>query len=82
VQPGPPPAALYPPPPPQALPSPYPAAPPNQLHQTATVRNLVNLKKHTWKLAPCAGDPTKLQITFVLDVVQKCRCALQAGRRS
>lgn len=47
-------------------------------HEATTVRNLVNLKKHTLRLAPREGSPHILDISFNLDVVSPCRCGRAA----
>ena len=51
------------------------APPQSSAHEATTVRNLVNLKKHTLRLAPREGSPNILDISFNLDVVSPCRCA-------
>ena len=61
-----------------------PAVPPHQqqshpkassaTHEATTVRNLVNLKKHTLKLTPRPNAPNVLDISFMLDAVSACRC--------
>jgi hypothetical protein len=48
--------------------------PASATHEATTVRNLVNLKKHTLKLTPRAGSPETLDISFTLDAVSSCRC--------
>lgn len=55
----------YPPPPPRAVPT-------QEYQQTATIRNQVNLKKHTLRLEATA-DPQVLAITFVFDASASCR---------
>lgn len=68
--PPPPPAAV----PPQAL-RPV-AVPQEQLLQTATIRNAVNLKKNSLALVPVDGNPRRLAVTFTFDSSVPCRCAL------
>ena len=54
-------------------PAPAPAAGPAQeLTQTATIRNAVNLKKNTLEVAPLPGQPNKLAISFTFDASQPC----------
>ena len=63
------------------MPTPYGANPPQipqreqELAQTATIRNAVNLKKATLRLVPVNGDSTKLAVTFCFDASQPARCA-------
>ena len=45
----------------------------NELTQTATIRNAVNLKKNTIKLIPLADSPNKYSIHFVFDASTSCR---------
>lgn len=40
---------------------------------TATIRNQVNLKKHTLKLVPLEGSPDTLSISFSFDASAACR---------
>lgn len=51
------------------------AAANNELHQTKTIRNRVNLKKPTLKLTPKKNDPEKLIPNFVFDASAPCRHA-------
>lgn len=44
-----------------------------QLTKTATIRNSVNLKKSTLRLAPVPGDAQRLQISFTFDNSAPCR---------
>lgn len=60
-----PPQPHYPPPPPRAVPT-------QEYQQTATIRNQVNLKKHTLRLEATA-DPQVLAITFTFDASASCR---------
>lgn len=46
----------------------------SNLHQTTTVRNLVNLKKQSLHLAPRKDDANTLEISFTIDAVQECMC--------
>lgn len=46
---------------------------PQELTQTATIRNAVNLKKNTIKLVPLADSPNKFSIHFVFDASTSCR---------
>lgn len=55
------------------------ARPTSNTHEATTVRNLVNLKKHTLRLAPREGAPGVLEISFALDVVSVCRYVLGNG---
>lgn len=60
-------------PPPPGGPAPTPAATPAQeLTQTATIRNAVNLKKNTLEVTPVPGSPNRLAITFTFDASQPC----------
>ena len=66
-------------PPPQQQPSRQQAAPaaaaptPSQeLTQTATIRNAVDLKKATLAVTPLPDNPAKLAITFTFDASQPC----------
>ncbi|PRW34052.1 putative E3 ubiquitin- ligase LOG2 isoform B [Chlorella sorokiniana] len=53
--------------------APAPAAGPAQeLTQTATIRNAVNLKKNTLEVTPLPGQPNKLAISFTFDASQPC----------
>ena len=54
---------------------PAPAPPPaasQELTQTATIRNAVNLKKNTLEVVPLPGAPNKLAISFTFDASQPC----------
>ena len=67
-----------PPPPPAAAPPPAlrpVAVPQEQLLQTATIRNSVNLKKNSLALVPVDGNPRRLAVTFTFDSSVPCRCA-------
>lgn len=58
---------------PAAPAAPAPAAGPAQeLTQTATIRNAVNLKKNTLEVAPLPGQPNKLALSFTFDASQPC----------
>lgn len=46
---------------------------PQELTQTATIRNAVNLKKNTIKLIPLADSPNKFSVHFVFDASTSCR---------
>lgn len=60
-------------PPPPGGPAPTPAATPAQeLTQTATIRNAVNLKKNTLEATPVPGSPNRLAISFTFDASQPC----------
>lgn len=60
--------------PPPHLPQPNQSGPPPQeLTQTATIRNAVNLKKNTLKLVPLADNPNKFSVHFVFDASSPCR---------
>jgi hypothetical protein len=52
------------------------AAPPpgasQELTQTATIRNAVNLKKNTLMVTPLPGAPNKLAVSFTFDASQPC----------
>ncbi|KAL3141998.1 hypothetical protein ABBQ32_004641 [Trebouxia sp. C0010 RCD-2024] len=50
-----------------------PGPPPQELTQTATIRNAVNLKKNTLKLVPLADNPNKFSVHFVFDASSACR---------
>ena len=50
---------------------PQPAA--QELTQTATIRNAVNLKKNTIKLVPVADSLHKFSIHFIFDASTSCR---------
>ena len=73
-----PPYQMPPPPPPAAAPPqalrPV-AVPQEQLLQTATIRNSVNLKKNSLALVPVDGHPRRLAVTFTFDSSVPCRCA-------
>ena len=74
-----PPYQMPPPPPPAAAPPPAlrpVAVPQEQLLQTATIRNSVNLKKNSLALVPVDGNPRRLAVTFTFDSSVPCRCAL------
>ncbi|KAL4425328.1 hypothetical protein ABPG75_009344 [Micractinium tetrahymenae] len=60
-----------PPPPGGAAPGPA-AAPAQELTQTATIRNAVNLKKSTLEVTPVPGSPGRLAISFTFDASQPC----------
>lgn len=60
-----PPQQHYPQTPPRAVPT-------QEYQQTATIRNQVNLKKHTLRLEATA-DPNVLAITFTCDASASCR---------
>lgn len=47
----------------------------DHVHKTTTVRNLVNLKKPTLTVKPCADKPHLLRVAFSFDAVSPCRCA-------
>eukprot|EP00887_Chlorella_sp_A99_P003476 scaffold7.g3476.t1 len=49
------------------------ATPAQELTQTATIRNAVNLKKPTLEVRPRASDPSKLSICFTFDASTPCR---------
>lgn len=51
---------------------PAPAGPSQELTQTATIRNAVNLKKATLEVTPVPGAPTRLAISFTFDASQPC----------
>lgn len=65
LRPGAPPAAAAPAPP-------RPPPPTQELAQTATIRNAVNLKKASLAVAPLPSDPSKLAITFAFDASAPC----------
>jgi hypothetical protein len=44
-----------------------------KLTQTATIRNAVNLKKHSLKLVPVPGSTTKFAVQFTFDASTPCR---------
>ena len=70
---------MPPPPPPAAAPPPAlrpVAVPQEQLLQTATIRNSVNLKKNSLALVPVDGNPRRLAVTFTFDSSVPCRRAL------
>nr|BAV58245.1 hypothetical protein [Ulva partita] len=48
----------------------------SNLHQTTTVRNLVNLKKSSLCLTPRKDDASVLDITFLIDAVQECNVSI------
>eukprot|EP00891_Asterochloris_glomerata_P009535 jgi/Astpho2/9535/fgenesh1_pg.00146_%23_2_t len=58
---------------PQGQPASRGGVPPAELTQTATIRNAVNLKKHTLKLVPIAGNENKLSVQFMFDAAEPCR---------
>ena len=60
--------------PPQHHPLPVPP-PPEQLTQTATIRNAVNLKKNSLRLEPVNGDSSRLAVHFDFDASEPCWCA-------
>ena len=74
-----PPYQMPPPPPPPAAAPPQAlrpvAVPQEQLLQTATIRNSVNLKKNSLALVPVDGNPRRLAVTFTFDSSVPCRCA-------
>jgi len=80
------PAPPYHMPPPGAPPPPAPvpagvrpvAVPQEQLLQTATIRNAVNLKKNSLALVPVDGDPRRLAVSFTFDSSVPCRRARPA----
>lgn len=49
-----------------------PPAPSQELTQTATIRNAVNLKKNTLAVTPVPGAPGRLAISFTFDASQPC----------
>ncbi len=51
------------------------AVPQEQLLQTATIRNAVNLKKNSLALVPVDGNPRRLAINFTFDSSVPCRRA-------
>ena len=51
-----------------------PAQPAQELSQTSTIRNAVNLQKATLRLAPSADDPNKLAVVFSFDASAPCKC--------
>ena len=57
---------------PQPIPLPPPPPPTQQLTQTATIRNSVNLKKSSLKVTPLTEDPSKLLISFSFDASAPC----------
>lgn len=74
----------------------YPQVPPQQQQQqqvpprpaatkevtrTATIRNAVNLKKASLRVAPAPNDPTKLLITFQFDASAPCCASTYVGAR-
>ncbi len=58
---------------PQGQPASRGGVPPAELTQTATIRNAVNLKKHTLKLVPISGNENKLSVQFMFDAAEPCR---------
>ena len=50
--------------------------PTQEYQKTDTIRNQVNLKKQSLKLAPVEGRPTDMHLTFTFDASAACRCAL------
>ena len=70
---------MPPPPPPPVVAPPQAlrpvAVPQEQLLQTATIRNSVNLKKNSLALVPVDGNPRRLAVTFTFDSSVPCRCA-------
>ena len=62
-------------PPPHGSQPNQPAAPPQELTQTATIRNAVNLKKNTLRLLPLSDNPNKFSVHFVFDASSPCRSA-------
>ena len=50
-----------------------PAPPAQELTQTATIRNAVNLKKATLALVPLEGSPSRLAVRFNFDASEACR---------
>jgi hypothetical protein len=83
------PAPPYHMPPPGAPPQPAPppagvrpvAVPQEQLLQTATIRNAVNLKKNSLALVPVDSDPRRLAVSFTFDSSVPCRRARLALHR-
>jgi hypothetical protein len=59
--------------PPQHHPLPVQPAP-EQLTQTATIRNAVNLKKNSLRLEPVDGDSSRLAVHFDFDASEPCWC--------
>ncbi|KAK9905555.1 hypothetical protein WJX75_002064 [Coccomyxa subellipsoidea] len=57
--------------PPQHHPLPVQPAP-EQLTQTATIRNAVNLKKNSLRLEPVDGDSSRLAVHFDFDASEPC----------
>ena len=57
---------------PAAAPAPPAAGPSQELTQTATIRNAVNLKKATLEATPLPGEPRKLALSFTFDASQPC----------
>lgn len=55
------------PPPPRPAFNAPPGAHQQEVKQTATIRNAVNLKKFTLKLVPVEGQPNKLSVRFQVD---------------
>lgn len=60
-------------PPHAPMPPPPGAAPAQELTQTATIRNAVNLKKATLALVPLPDSPKRLAIRFDFDASEACR---------
>ena len=54
-------------PPPRPAFTPPPGAHQQEVKQTATIRNAVNLKKFTLKLVPVESQPNKLSVCFQVD---------------
>lgn len=70
-------------PPPAVPPASAPAlvaVPQEQLLQTATIRNAVNLKKNSLALVPVDGNPRRLAVTFTFDSSVPCRRAPSRNR--
>lgn len=47
-----------------------------ELTQTATIRNAVNLKKQTLKVSPVKGDLNKLRVSFTFDASSPCALSI------
>lgn len=60
------------PPPPGAAQPPMAPGPSQELTQTATIRNAVNLKKSSLAVTPVPGQPNRLAISFTFDASQPC----------
>jgi E3 ubiquitin-protein ligase MGRN1 len=54
-------------------PPPPPAVETQTYHQTATVKNQVNLKKGSLKVEPVAGRPHDFKLSFTFDATAPCR---------